>query len=333
MEIVFVNLSNEVYHTFPMHQHGYWEVLLNLRGKGVATIGEAEYPFREGTIFCIPPGVLHRKESEDGFTDATLFVKDYQPIGGRAVDRFEDDADQTFQSLLRMAYAVHAKHAPNQTAVLNAMGAVFYQLLVGWNDARTDHNRQVEHFENLLLHNVANASFDVSDAMRKVGYCTSHFRKLFKDRTGHPPLHHFQHLRVEHAKRLFQQYPGVHTVKEVAAMSGFSDPYYFSRVFKAQEGISPARYERELGTFEITRIAGADPSQRERLQPDDSVEPEHPTVPNPREWMQPDVSVEPEHPTIPNPRERMQADVAMKADVMTDSGNMPAQADGRRTDE
>lgn len=260
MEIVFVNMSNAVHQTFPLHQHGYWEVLLNLRGEGVATIGDAAYPFREGTIFCIPPGVLHRKESADGFTDATLFVRDYQPIGGRAVDCFEDDADQRFRSLLRMAYEVHAKHVPNRTAILNAMGAVFYQLLVGWNDVRTEHNRQVEHFENLLLHNVANASFDVTEAMRRVGYCSSHFRKLFKDRTGHPPLHHLLHLRVEHAKRLFQQYPGVHSVKEVAAMSGFTDPYYFSRVFKAQEGISPVRYVRELGTVEIGRIAMADPA-------------------------------------------------------------------------
>ena len=66
---------------------------------------------------------------------------------------------------------------------------------------------------------------------------TSHrqFRRLFQQVTGLAPQQYLIHLRLNEAKRLL----GTLTVAEVAARVGFSDSFYFSRLFKAKMGVAP----------------------------------------------------------------------------------------------
>lgn len=68
----------------------------------------------------------------------------------------------------------------------------------------------------------------------------SHFFALFKRRTGSSPMDYFTHLRMQSARRLLDATSA--SVKEVAAVLGYDDPFYFSRVFKAVNRIPPSRY-------------------------------------------------------------------------------------------
>jgi transcriptional regulator GlxA family with amidase domain len=68
----------------------------------------------------------------------------------------------------------------------------------------------------------------------------SHFFALFKRRVGCAPIDYFIRLRMQHACRLLDE--TVMSVKEVAATLGYDDPFYFSRVFKAVNNVSPSLY-------------------------------------------------------------------------------------------
>jgi AraC-like DNA-binding protein len=68
----------------------------------------------------------------------------------------------------------------------------------------------------------------------------SHFFALFKRQTGCAPIDYFTHLRMQHACQLLDATSA--SVKEVAAVLGYDDPFYFSRVFKAVNRIPPSRY-------------------------------------------------------------------------------------------
>ena len=72
------------------------------------------------------------------------------------------------------------------------------------------------------------------------GLSVSHFSDLFREQTGQSPMAHFTQLKVRQACRLLDltQKP----VKVVAIETGYSDPYYFSRVFKKIMGLSPEKY-------------------------------------------------------------------------------------------
>ena len=50
-------------------------------------------------------------------------------------------------------------------------------------------------------------------------------------------------VRIKHAVMLFEH--GLDSVKNVALLSGFSDPLYFSSVFKSEVGISPSEYRKK----------------------------------------------------------------------------------------
>ena len=51
-------------------------------------------------------------------------------------------------------------------------------------------------------------------------------------------------LRFQYAISLFEL--GIHSVKNVAILSGFSDPLYFSNAFKKEIGISPKEFIAKL---------------------------------------------------------------------------------------
>jgi len=88
----------------------------------------------------------------------------------------------------------------------------------------------------------------------------SHFFALFKRQTGSSPMDYFTHLRMQHACRLLDQTST--SVKEVAAVLGYDDPFYFSRVFKAVNRIPPSRYralqEQPASVFRSDKVGTAE---------------------------------------------------------------------------
>ena len=50
-------------------------------------------------------------------------------------------------------------------------------------------------------------------------------------------------MRIKYAVSLLEH--GIDSVKNVAFLSGFSDPLYFSNVFKKVVGVSPKEYKQK----------------------------------------------------------------------------------------
>ena len=69
------------------------------------------------------------------------------------------------------------------------------------------------------------------------------FFNLFKKELGMSPIKYKNYLRMEQAKMLILS--GECSQAEIAAMLGFENVYYFSRMFKSYVGESPSKYEKE----------------------------------------------------------------------------------------
>jgi transcriptional regulator GlxA family with amidase domain len=67
---------------------------------------------------------------------------------------------------------------------------------------------------------------------------------MFKRSYGIAPLHFVTQKRMERAKELLRttSLP----FKEISARCGYDDPYYFSRIFKKNEHVSPRRFRDDF---------------------------------------------------------------------------------------
>jgi AraC-like DNA-binding protein len=85
-----------------------------------------------------------------------------------------------------------------------------------------------------------NRPLQVSTLAALVNVSPSHYFALFKRHTGRAPIDYFTRLRMEKARCLLDTTAS--SVKEVAALLGYDDPFYFSRVFKSVNQVAPSNY-------------------------------------------------------------------------------------------
>lgn len=81
---------------------------------------------------------------------------------------------------------------------------------------------------------------DIARLARELGVSYTHFRRVFKASTGVSPRQFLINARIARAIRLLED--PLLKLGEVASRSGFSDPFYFSRLFKRKTGLSPSQW-------------------------------------------------------------------------------------------
>jgi len=84
----------------------------------------------------------------------------------------------------------------------------------------------------------------LEDVSRSVDISPYYFSKLFKDETGENFIEYLTNVRIQEAKHLLQNRKL--SIKEVCVDSGYSDPNYFSRIFKKYVGVTPSEYREKL---------------------------------------------------------------------------------------
>ncbi len=70
--------------------------------------------------------------------------------------------------------------------------------------------------------------------------------RMFKRHGGVAPVRYLRDLRIGQARKLLDERPGLE-IKEIAAMVGYTDQGYFSRVFKQAVGVGPQEYRERNG--------------------------------------------------------------------------------------
>lgn len=107
-------------------------------------------------------------------------------------------------------------------------------------------NHMWQHFDKPLR---------VSTLSAVAGVSTSHLSTLFKSLTGRSPLQYFICLRIRRACELLRD-PDLR-VKQVAALLGYYDQFYFSRIFKLVTGVTPSEFR--TGIFDSQPMAAPTP--------------------------------------------------------------------------
>lgn len=92
--------------------------------------------------------------------------------------------------------------------------------------------------------NFFNPDLSLEKLAREFSYNAKYVSTLFKNTFKINFSEYLNIIRIQHACALMEQ--NFTCVKDIAALCGFKDPMYFSRVFKKRLGISPRRHCEEL---------------------------------------------------------------------------------------
>ena len=85
----------------------------------------------------------------------------------------------------------------------------------------------------------------LDDVSRQVDISPYYFSKLFKQKEGETFIEYLTNARISHAKELLLN--PEYSIKEICVLSGYSDPNYFSRIFKKYEEVTPSEYREKVG--------------------------------------------------------------------------------------
>ena len=88
-----------------------------------------------------------------------------------------------------------------------------------------------------------NEKLTLEGVCRALGMSQTSVSRLFRTYARCSFVEYLTSRRVERAKELIKREP-TRRMKEIACEAGFSDPLYFSRVFRAETGLSPTDFAR-----------------------------------------------------------------------------------------
>lgn len=100
--------------------------------------------------------------------------------------------------------------------------------------------QQVEQAKQYIREHYADSSISLSSICKYLHVSVSYFSLIFKKETGETFVEFLTKFRLEKAKQLLRGTD--YKTYEIAEMAGYSDPQYFSTVFKKQVGVSPTEY-------------------------------------------------------------------------------------------
>lgn len=222
------------------------------RGRAEWVIEDEPVPLRAGEFVIVPPHVWHHGFGRTKrMTLLSLHIVATLPGGG---DLFELLSPARHQRVVAGSYL---------DRYLRAAGSEFERtsqdearlMLVNWTrlvvlEMLTDNAQRglltARPADPIVTEVMAALSERFNEPMRLdelaawAGFSPQHLNRKFRRQLGVTPLQYLTQLRMQRAAALLAE--GRLTVQAIAERVGYSDPYYFSRLFKQHRGQSPAQY-------------------------------------------------------------------------------------------
>ncbi len=95
------------------------------------------------------------------------------------------------------------------------------------------------------IHAQYQSKMDITKLAKQYDLSKGRFDHLFKEVTGLSPHRYLMKVRLE--KAVYFLCNTTLNVSEIAELTGFEDPLYFSRIFKKQYSLSPKAYRKAFG--------------------------------------------------------------------------------------
>lgn len=235
------------------------ELLLITEGKGQIILRNKKYQVKEGTMLYLCPNVEYTVEidPQDSFCFMSVHFS-YATVGFNGdkwgIDKENDMLPLDFVQTLKDYYQVGSifkrlvedwsKKLPGYEFITKALlQQLLFEILqnIKKNSQNYSASVKVEKIIEYMRQNI-NTRLTISHLSDLMQLSPTYLSGIFKATTGYSIIKFFNKIKVDKAKELIIE--GDKKVKEVAKILGFTDEFYFSRIFKKIEGISPSEFYR-----------------------------------------------------------------------------------------
>lgn len=215
--------------------HGF---IVKLRGATEYRRGEDRWLLQAGEILFVEKG-------------SSYFIREVEP-GYSYVVNFESDA-RFPDSICKLPFPAGFDISPlaekmyrcwqkeDTYGALAALYGLLAKTVVPSSYASAREKQLLEPVVAYLTANLTDPELSLKTLPGLAGVSDAYLRRIFKKQYGTGPAGFVIRRRIQLARQLLVSGEN-YTVAQVAAMSGFKDPLYFSRCFKKQLGLSPTQY-------------------------------------------------------------------------------------------
>ena len=223
-------------------------VALIVKGDGKFKIEGEEFDYCSGSLVFI-------------FKDETFSVSpqsetEYMYIcfsGTRAEELFRrfglSDINRMFDGFdgLIPLWQESLSRADNRSIDLAAESILLYTFS-RFSAGDTSHGTLLSKIVEITEEHFRDPDLSINTVAEMLSYNPKYVSHIFKEKMKRGYSEYLRTLRIKYAVSLIEH--GIDSVKNVALLSGFTDPLYFSTVFKKVTGVSPKEYKIRLNKAE-----------------------------------------------------------------------------------
>lgn len=252
MDIHWVGIN--VGNGFSRHNHvneGVYEFHFLLENAGVFSNDGRDFAGKAGTLLLSNPTAWHRAWVNKQNESMTIYSVSFLPeVADASVirlleERFAADPELAIGKGYALVFEdmrrkfVSGDILQKQSANYRLLSFIF-EILSG--QTRTHPPRGQMYVDEALVIMQGNIAgmLDFDELVGRLGIDKSYFIRVFKQIMGVPPLKYYLSLKMDaagHSLRDSQK-----PIHQIAAEFGYSDEYYFSRIFKTHVGMSPQEF-------------------------------------------------------------------------------------------
>ena len=254
---------------FPIHSHGFEELVIVLKGAAMHVIDEQEFPVKSGDVFVITPNHLHQYQDIHGLALANILFDsqalmmeqwDIRALPGfhalfslepafRSQHQFRSRLQLSDRQLNRANEMIHdlTRETETRNPGYRVMAkGLFMQLAVHlsrcYSDEPTEETTDLLRIGDAIAHIETHYAEKISldELSAKSHLSKRHFLRIFHDCIGRSPIDYLMHVRTRKAAERLQYTD--RTITNIALDCGFSDGNYFTRCFRKTMNETPRQY-------------------------------------------------------------------------------------------
>lgn len=239
-DIIYVG-KHLVTYSVSEHSHESWELVYCTGGHGEFLFADGnKLEYAEHDIVIIPPQILHTNNSENGFTNIHINISN-ATFPFKSATMISDDSEGHILRAFSDAFFYFNSQQDKKKLIISALGNLIANYIITFQNSKPI-SKTVEMIKADIVKNFPDCNYSLENFMHSLPYSYDYLRKLFKSELGVTPHNFLLEMRMQTAEKLLCSMSKDYTISAIAQLCGFSEPLYFSRVFKKNFGISPINY-------------------------------------------------------------------------------------------